>query len=133
MKYKLPNGKTVNIPDEEIDNLVDRLDIYIAEAVECWLEDKDKIEMSEETKELNEKAKESKVDHGIAYKKADKKAPKPKVVTNSKKELFQTIWAAVEAQYGEKAKITTDNKYIDIESGGYTYTINLVEHRKPKK
>ena len=133
MKYKMENGKTINIPDEDIDKLVDKLDISIAEAVECWLEDNDKIEISEETKELTEKAKENKVDHGVAYKKAEKKAPKPKVVTDSKKELFQTIWAAIQAQYGENARITTDNKYIDVESNGFSYTINLVEHRKPKK
>lgn len=133
MQYKLEDGKTINIPDEEIDKLVDKLDISIAEAIECWLEDNDKIELSEETKELTQKAKENKVNHGVAYKKADKKEPKPKVVTDTKKLLFQTIWEIVHQEYGDGAVIRTDNKYIDVESGGYSYTINLVEHRKPKK
>ena len=133
MNYVLENGKTVNIPDKEIDTLVEKLDISISEAIECWLEDNDLVELDEESQALQDKAKNVKVDHGVAYKKGEKKAPKPKVVTDTKKLLFQTIWEVVHQEYGDGAVIRTDNKYIDVKSGGYSYTINLVEHRKPKK
>ena len=38
MEYKTKKGKKVNIPDDEIDTLVDKLDLSIAEACELWLE-----------------------------------------------------------------------------------------------
>ena len=38
MKYIL-KGKEINIPDEELDNLVDKLDLTIEEAIQVWLED----------------------------------------------------------------------------------------------
>lgn len=132
MVYVLGKDK-INIPDKDIDKLMNGLGISKEEAIECWLEDNDYLEPDEETQALNEKAKKNKIDHGVAYKKAEKKAPKPKVVTDTKKLLFQTIWEVVHQEYGDGAVIRTDNKYIDVESGGFSYTINLVEHRKPKK
>lgn len=132
MVYELDNKK-INIPDKDIDHLMTSLSISKSEAIECWLEDNDYLEPDEEAQALNEKAKKNKVDHGVAYKKADKKTPKPKVVTDSKKEIFEVIWGAISEKYGENAKITTENKYIDVENDGFSYTINLVEHRKPKK
>lgn len=132
MVYVLGKEK-INIPDKDIDKLMNGLGVSKEEAIECWLEDNDYLEPDEETQALNEKAKKNKIDHGVAYKKAEKKAPKPKVVTDTKKLLFQTIWEVVHQEYGDGAVIRTDNKYIDVESGGFSYTINLVEHRKPKK
>lgn len=132
MVYELDNKK-INIPDKEIEKFMKNLGIPKSEAIECWLMDNDLLELDEESQALEDKAKKNKVDHGVAYKKAKKKTPKPKVVTDSKKEIFETIWNAISEKYGENAKITTDNKYIDIQNDGFSYTINLVEHRKPKK
>lgn len=132
MVYVLGKEK-INIPDKDIDKLMNGLGVSKEEAIECWLEDNDYLEPDEETQALNEKAKKNKIDHGIAYKKAEKKAPKPKVVSDSKKEIFEVIWNAIHENFGENAKITTENKYIDVENDGLSYTINLVEHRKPKK
>ena len=132
MVYELDNKK-INIPDTEINKLMTKLNISKDEAIWTYLEDNDLVELDEDTQALNEKAKKNKVDHGVAYKKAEKKAPKPKVVTDSKKEIFEAIWGAISEKFGENAQITTENKYIDIQYGGFSYTINLVEHRKPKK
>lgn len=132
MVYELDNKK-INIPDTELDKLMTKLNISKDEAIWTYLEDNDLVELDEDTQALNEKAKKNKVDHGVAYKKAEKKAPKPKVVTDSKKEIFEAIWGAISEKFGENAQITTENKYIDVQYGGFSYTINLVEHRKPKK
>ena len=132
MVYVLGKDK-INIPDKDIDKLMNGLGVSKEEAIECWLEDNDYLEPDEETQALNEKAKKNKIDHGGAYKKAEKKAPKPKVVSDSKKEIFEVIWKAISEHFGENAQITTENKYIDVQNDGFSYTINLVEHRKPKK
>lgn len=132
MVYELDNKK-INIPDTELNKLMTKLNISKDEAIWTYLEDNDLVELDEDTQALNEKAKKNKVDHGVAYKKAEKKAPKPKVVTDSKKEIFEAIWGAISEKFGENAQITTENKYIDVQYGGFSYTINLVEHRKPKK
>lgn len=132
MVYEL-DDKKINIPDKDIEHLMKSLNIPKDEAVWCWLEDNDYVELDEETQALQEKAEKVKVDHGVAYKKADKKAPKPKKVSDSKKEIFEAIWNAISEKFGENAQITTENKYIDVQNGEFSYTINLVEHRKPKK
>ena len=39
MKYKLKNGKEINIPEDEIANNMKGLDLTREEAIEVWLED----------------------------------------------------------------------------------------------
>ena len=74
MKYKLENGKTVDIKDEELDNLCEKLDISLNDAIQLWLEDNG-YEVNEEVEELTKKAKENRVTatvHGVVAKRAKK-------------------------------------------------------------
>ena len=43
MKYNFKN-KVLNIPDEEIENLMDTLELTEEEAIETWLDDNDYTE-----------------------------------------------------------------------------------------
>ena len=74
MKYIL-KGKEINIPDEELDNLVDKLELSIEEAVQVWLEDEG-YEVNEEVEALTQKAKDNKITATIHGARAD--APKAK-------------------------------------------------------
>ena len=56
MKYTLPNGKNVNIPDKEIEKNMKLLEISKEDAIEMWLEDEGYLD-NEEQNELDEKAK----------------------------------------------------------------------------
>ena len=55
MKYK-----NFNVPDEEIDKLVNALGISIVEACEMWLSDRDLIE-DETVEELTAKAQKNRI------------------------------------------------------------------------
>ena len=49
MKYTLNNGKTVNIPDAEIEKNASLLEITKEEAIQMWLEDNEYLENEEQT------------------------------------------------------------------------------------
>ena len=70
MNYNF-NGKTIKIPDADIQNFMNRLHIPKEEAIQMWLEDEG-YEVNEEVETLTKKAKENKaVQH-------DAKADKPR-------------------------------------------------------
>lgn len=132
MKYKLENGKTVNIPDKEIENLKTSLELSEKDAIELWLCDND-YETDENQQELDEKAKKVKVLHDIAPKKAktERKPPK-KIVSSEKQTLFSEILTNLTEIYGENVKILTENKLISVEINGITFKIDLIQQRPPK-
>lgn len=47
MRYTLENGKTINIPDKEIENHMKILELSKEEAIQLWLEDNE-YEINEE-------------------------------------------------------------------------------------
>ena len=59
MKYKLENGKEINIPDADIKNYMKTLDLTEEEAIEMYLDDEGYTE-NDEVEELTKKAKENK-------------------------------------------------------------------------
>ena len=131
MKYK-----NYNIPDAEIDKLMDALDISMAEACEMYLSDHDLIE-NETVEELTKKAQKNRVTATIHDAKGEKKERKPreKKVNPLKKEIIQAIyWAIVDnitaSQY---VSIKNDEKYVDFTLGERSFTVNLVEHRQKKE
>ena len=134
MRYTLPNGKNVNIPDEEIKKAMKALDLSKEEAVQMWLEDND-YEINEEQAELDAKAKKVKINHGAsAVDKTEKKEkkPRPKVASDEKKELFDEIFSNLADVYGENAKIEKENKLIIVKIGEKTFKIDLIEQRQKK-
>lgn len=132
MKYKLENGKTVNIPDKEIEHLKTSLELSEKDAIELWLCDND-YETDENQTELDEKAKKVKVLHDIIPKKSAKeRKPPKKVVSLEKQTLFNEILTNLIENYGENVKILTENKLLSVEINGITFKIDIIQQR-PRK
>lgn len=131
MKYRLKNGKDINIPDEEIRNNMKGLDLTEQEAIEVWLEDNE-YEINEEQEQLHAKAKTVKINHEA---KAERKERKPveRKPDEAKEEIIANLAKAVIAMNGASAvKIVNTGKLITFELDGDTYKIDLIRQRKPK-
>lgn len=134
MKYK---GH--NIPDQEIDKMMDKLDISMAEACEMILSDRDVVE-NETVEELTKKATKNRVTATIHQAKGEKKERKPREKKENplKKEIISGIHDYFLDEIGHifpkntTITIRNDEKYIDLEINDRSFTINLVEHRKKK-
>ena len=134
MKYTLENGKTVNIPDKEIENSMKSLELTKEEAIEMWLEDEGYLD-NEEQNELDSKAKKVKIEHGAsAIDKTQKKEKKPREikVSDEKQTLFGEIVEKL-AETGRNYEILKENKLICVKIGEKTFKIDLIETRQPKK
>ena len=134
MKYELDNGRTINIPDKDIENLQKSLDISYNEAVLTWLSDNDYI--SDDTvEELSEKAKKNRITATVHQAKAEnslkkERKPREKKENPLKKQIIDIIFQALSEKYN--TKVTNAEKYIDFSVDGLEFTVNLVQHR-PKK
>lgn len=132
MKYTV-NGKTVNIPNEELEKSMKALELTRDEAIQLWLEDNG-FEENEEQNALDEKAKKVKVNHGAGDSGKGKNAkPRTVVVSDEKKTLFSQIFSELQYEYGENAKVEKENKLIIVNIGEKTFKIDIIEQRKPKK
>lgn len=126
----LVNGVTIS--DEWIDKQCELLDISIQEAVDMYLADNGVVENTEQN-ELDTKAKKVKINHGATESKERKKVERKREPNETKRAIISSLINAVNEIEGvENAKITNAEKYIDFAVGDRTFTINLVEHRKPK-
>ena len=126
----LVNGVTIS--DEWIDKQCELLDISIQEAVDMYLADNGVVENTEQN-ELDTKAKKVKINHGATESKERKKVERKREPNETKRAIISSLINAVNEIEGvENAKITNVEKYIDFAIGDRTFTINLVEHRKPK-
>lgn len=137
MRFTLDNGKVVTIPDDEIKQSKNVLDISTKEAVEMWLDDNG-YTTNEEQVELDEKAKEVKVNFVDAREVKAKKERKPvvKKVSDEKKMLFDSIVQQLdrcELVERENVTILNENKLIQVKIGNKTFKIDLIECRPPKK
>lgn len=136
MQYKR-DGKTYNIPDAEIDKMMDNLDISLEDACETYLFDHDIIS-DEKVDELSEKASKNRITHTIHGAKGEKKERKPREKKENllKKEIISTIFYFFtnnELNFTiDEINVTNTEKYIDFTSNGRNFTINLVEHRAKK-
>lgn len=131
MNYTLENGKVVRIPDAEIANNMELLDISREEAIQMWLEDND-LQTNEVVEELTQKAKENKVNRGA---KSDaprkKKAPERKPDTE-KEDLIEKL-ANFLTNEGFNAEITNKSKIIEFDFGGNHFKLDLIRQRGKKK
>lgn len=134
MKYTLENGKTVNIPDTEIEKNMKLLEISKEDAIEMWLEDEGYLD-NEEQNELDEKAKKVKINHGASAidKTQKEKKPRQKVASDEKQALFTEILNTLTGVYGENVKIEKENKLILVKIGEKCFKVDLIEQRTPKK
>lgn len=132
MRYTF-EGKTITIPDTELEKSMKLLDISKDEAIQMWLEDNDYCE-NEEVEILTAKAKENKaVQHGAVNvnksKVITKRERKPDV---EKEEIISKLAEFLET-IGTSVKITNKSKLIEFEIGENHYKVDLIKQRPPKK
>lgn len=132
MKYTLKNGRSIVIPDKEIDKLVSSLEISIEDAIDLWLDDNN-IETNEIAEELDEKASKVKIDRDVIQKLLKKERKKPeKKVSDEKKELFKAIYGHLDEILGDSVEILNENKLISVKIGDKTFKIDIIEQRPSK-
>lgn len=129
MLHTLENGKTVNIPDAEIEKNMKALEISKEEAIEMWLFDND-YEDNEEVDEMTVKAKAVKrYEKGDTPRKATKKERK---VDEEKKTLLDLCKTPIEGAGGIVTNVKNEAEF-SFTFGNNCYTVKLVKHRPPKK
>lgn len=133
MVHKLENGKVVAIPDNDIDNIIDKLECSISEAIEIWLDDND-YTINQERAELDKKAKATvKTSNIIKAQSVKPKTQRERVQKpDGAKEYIIEILAQALKTDGAKVEITDKRKLISFIMGDDEYKINLTRTRKPK-
>lgn len=132
MKY-IVGKKEINVPEDEIEKLMDSLDIGEDEAVQTWLFDNDYIENEEEAK-LTKKAKDNRIMATIHEAKSDK--PRAKRVVEKKEDIVKEDiikrTAEMLAAIAENVKITNVSKILEFDLNGDHFKFDLVRQRKTK-
>lgn len=132
MRYTF-EGKTITIPDAELEKSMKLLDISKDEAIQMWLEDNDYCE-NEEVEILTAKAKENKaVQHGAVNANKSKTATKRERKPDVEKEEIISKLAEFLETIGDSVKITNKSKLIEFEIGENHYKVDLIKQRPPKK
>lgn len=137
MKYEY-NGKTLNIPDDFIQNAMKNLSIDEDEAIQLWLEDND-YEVNEEQMALDAKAKANvKVANIVKARATDpvkKKTQRERVKKEdpTKEGVIAALAKALpELANAENVTIVNAGKLITFTIGEDTYKLDLVRQRKAK-
>lgn len=134
MKYDF-YGRTVVIPDEEIDNYVDKLELTIDEAIDLWLEDNG-YQKNAEQDALDKKA--SAMKNYTLSAEVDKNNPKKsrkRVNSDEKQAVFDAIHSFLDifcAENDGSYEITKPNKRFCVILNGKQIEVDLIEHRTPK-
>lgn len=130
MVYKL-NDKNINIPDEEIENLIDKLELTEQEAIQTWLEDNDYIK-NEEVENLTKKAKENKTNLPKARKNVEnKKTTRERKENTVKAEIIKYLFENLsKIQDISALKIENKEKIITFELNNNSYKLDLIQKRK---
>jgi len=122
------NGKNINIPDKDLENLMTSLELTRDEAIETWLDDND-YTSNEEAEELTKKAKSVR-----RYEKSDtpkKKTTRERKIDEEKGRLLADVKVLVEGLGAEITEVKNEAE-ISFIFGENNYTFKLVKHR-PRK
>ena len=132
IKFKMNNGKLVNIPKKEVQKNMNILGLTLEESIQMYLEDEGYLE-NEEQENLCKVAKENKITATI-HKATESKSKKPKTVkvSDEKVKLFNEILENL-YKYNENVEVLKENKLIQVKIGEKMFKIDLIEQRKPKK
>lgn len=126
------NGKSIAIPDNEIEKLMKSLELSKQDAIDLWLCDNGYDE-DEEQIELDEKASKVHITKEVSTKKSTKpRKPIEKKVSSEKKELFSEILSDLEDVYKGNVEVLNENKLISVRIGDKCFKIDVIEQRKPK-
>lgn len=133
MRYTLESGKTVTIPNDDIERSMKMLKISKDEAIKVWLEDEGYL-INEEQEALTKKAKENRITATIHEARTyTKKTQKERVrKENPTKAMVITEIAAILPKFAENIQILNENKLISFTIGEDTFEIDLRQKRKPK-
>lgn len=127
------NGKVHHIPQKELDQAMQSLDISEFEAIEMWLDDHD-ITVNEEVERLTKQAKSNKTDKIVVQSKVEKAKTERKPKENPLKSSIIQYLYKILSQNPSLIALNIENptKTIDFIAEGKHFSLNLVEHR-PKK
>lgn len=132
MKYT-KNGKSIIIPNEELENLMSKLDLTKEEAVQTWLEDND-FEENAEQQALNQKASKVKISvEARASAPKKEKQTRTTKVSDEKKALFDEIRSNLEGVYKENVTVLKENKLLEVKIGEKKFKIDIIETRAKKQ
>lgn len=134
MMIKVKN-KEVKIPDEEIRNLMDKLELTEQEAIQTWLEDEG-YEVNEEVERLTAKAKAN----GTARVNAranveNKKTTRERKANPVKEEIIQILANALKNSQNlpiNAIKIENIGKIITFKVENREFKLDLIEKRQKK-
>lgn len=134
MIVKVKN-KEVKIPDEEIKNLMDKLELTEQEAIQTWLEDEG-YEVNEEVERLTAKAKAN----GTARINAranveNKKSTRERKANPVKEEIIQILANALKNSQNlpiNAIKIENIGKIITFKVENREFKLDLIEKRQKK-
>lgn len=124
------NGKTLNIPDTEIEKSMKCLELTKDEAVQLWLEDND-YEVNEEVEELTAKAKANKTDRVQASAGKRKKTVRERKVDEEKGRLLADIKTLLKGLGADIHSVKTETE-VAFAFNGNEYSVKLTKHRPPK-
>ncbi len=128
------NGKSIHIPDAEIQHSMKVLELSQEEAVQMWLEDNGYL-TNETVEELTEKAKVNKVLKGAKSEKAMAKPTKPRERKPDieKETLISEISTFLQMYGASSVEITNKSKIIEFNIGENHYKLDLIRQRAQKK
>ena len=127
------NHKVVKIPQKEIDNLMETLELTEQEAIETWLDDND-YTTNEEVEKLTKKAKDS----GADKVKVDRKPRAKREVTRKENPTKEQIIAEIAhflAENSQNSAIKVENvgKIITFERNGHKFKLDLIQTSEKKQ
>ena len=130
--YMLENGKTIRIPRNTIDNLMVKLELTEADAIQVYLEDEG-YEINEEQEELTKKAKENRITATI-HKAEGKTREKRKTERRANPDKEDLIRGLAEYLTGVAAevKVTNIGKIIEFKYNDKEFKLDLIEKRIKK-
>ena len=129
------NGKDYHIPQKEIDQAMQSLEISEQEAIEMWLDDND-ITTNEQVEELTKKAKANKTTLVNAGKKVrEKKVVRERKANPVKEEIVEIIAKFLENYQNlpiSSVKVENIGKIITFKIENREFKLDLVEKRQKK-
>ena len=135
MNYTLSTGRTIRIPDSEINKFISNHGITKDEAVQMWLEDEGYLE-NEEQEALCQKAKENRITatiHDASAKDPRKKTQRERVKKEDPtKEMIIAEIAKMLPNFAENVKIENAGKLITFTIGADNFKLDLIRQRAKK-
>lgn len=119
-----------DVPDNEVDKLVNALGISMAEAAELWLTDNGKM-VNEDQEKANAEAAHNKRRYEQGEK-PRKKAVKEHKVDENKRDLLEIIQKALENSGNCTDFVQNNEVDLHFKAFGDDFTVKLTRHRKKK-